>query len=112
MKQEQRIMFVKLMRCDKPIERRIFMLKLGLRILDRLGTKENITFGSVYIALGCIYKLEEQILYVRKFAEIDPDYVITLRKYVERESRRTGDMEIAKGWYKAISIVDSENDEN
>ncbi|UPO91062.1 hypothetical protein [Niallia sp. Man26] len=68
------------------------MLKLGLRILDRLGTKENITFGfgSVYIALGCIYKLEEQILYVRKFAEIDPDYVITLRKYVERESRRTG----------------------
>jgi len=88
------------------------MLKLGLRILDRLGTKENITFESVYIALGNIYKLEEQIQYVRKFAEIDPDYVLTLRKYVERESRRTGDMEIANGWLKAIRIVAFENDDN
>ncbi|MGG0741512.1 hypothetical protein [Niallia taxi] len=88
------------------------MLKLGLRILDRIGTKANITFGSVYIALGCIYKLEEQIQYVRKFAEIDPDYPVTLRKYVERESRRTGDMEVAKGWFKAIKIVASESDDN
>ncbi|MEY8738378.1 hypothetical protein AB9M62_01660 [Bacillales bacterium AN1005] len=88
------------------------MLKFGLRILDRLGTKENITFDSVYVALGCIYKLEEQIQYVRKFAEIDPDYVMTLRKYVDRESGRTGDMEIAKGWLKAIRIVAFENDDN
>ncbi|MCM3033686.1 MULTISPECIES: hypothetical protein [Niallia] len=88
------------------------MLELGLRILDRLGTKENITFGSVYVALGCIYKLEEQIQYVRKFAEIDQDYVMTLRKYVERESKRTGDMEIAKSWLKAIRIVAFENNDN
>lgn len=88
------------------------MLKLGLRILDRLGTKENITFDSVYIALGCIHKLEEQIQYVRKFAEIDPDYITTLRGYVERESRRTGDEEIARGWLKAIRIVAFENDDN